>query len=98
MSGAVGAGCRIMRCEYLQNDVCTYLRDRCRYNDRPYATEPHVTTADLELRLKLAADALGAVSDAYGYTPLNEEDAGAEEMRDIADSALRRLSLNSPDS
>lgn len=110
MSGAVVAGCRIMRCAYFVDFSCAYSGSRCRLNtERDDEGRPSIKLHDtvnagteamhgeFGIKLKLALDALAEISDAYGNSTLNEDDCGAEHMRDIADSALRRLSLNRPD-
>lgn len=108
MSGNAGAGCRIMRCAYFVDSGCAYAGTHCRFNaERDDEGRPSIKLHDsvnagmesmhgeFAIKLKLALDALGEISDSY-YSYPNADDA-APIMRDIADSALRRLSLNRPD-
>lgn len=96
MSGFSGSGCRIMKCAYIKEDICQYAGDRCKYNN---PTGPMEAIGEVKagalIKLKLALDSLGEISDAY-YSYPNADDA-APIMREIADAALRRLSLSAPD-
>lgn len=110
MSRSTGAGCRIMRCAYFVDSGCAYAGTHCRFNaERDDEGRPSIKLHDLvnagmesmhgefAIKLKLALDALGEISEACRYNEVYEEYTGAETMRNIADSALRRISLNRPD-
>lgn len=80
-------GCTILRCSHYVGERCTYPGNVCKYR----LGEPMALYDDLRGRLKIACDALVDVSE-VGTSLVD----GDEEMKDISDSALRRLSLNNP--
>lgn len=80
------SGCEIMKCTHYRDGVCHYSAPWCKHS--------HEATSDL---LGIATDALQEVSNAfYEIGGLTNAKAAADDMREIADSALRRLRLQNP--
>jgi len=79
-------GCIILKCTHYKDGLCHYTAPYCKYS--------RDATVD---RLDIAIEALEAISDSYyengGLTNARKT---ADDMLDIADSALRRLRLENP--
>lgn len=78
------SGCAIMRCTSYKEGVCHYSATWCKYS--------HEAT---QSRYAIAVESLERISDRYYDNPGDPEEA-ASDMRDIADSTLRRLMLDNP--